>query len=98
MAYWMADSAPFQLLNTIGVFLFCVPVYYISGLRPTVENFFYFAALLYVSMYCNLGLIYFVCMITPDDSRSRLVFSGVLIPIQVSLSGFLILSPTMPVW
>ena len=98
LSYWMADSVPFQLLNVVGIALYCAPVYYLGGLRPTLDNFLVFLALMMSSTYCNLGLIYFVCMITPDDLRSRLVFGGILLPLQALFSSYLILAPTMPVW
>lgn len=98
LSYWISDSIPFQILNVVGVVTYCAPVYYLAGLRPTVGNFLMFLALMMSSTYCNLGLIYFVCMITPDGLRSRLVFGGILLPLQALLSSYLILAPTMPLW
>ena len=63
-----------------------------------VVNYLYFLLLLLTSSYCNLGLIYLVCMLTPETTHSRVVYSGLLIPIQIFLSGFLLLTPTMPKW
>ena len=63
-----------------------------------VEHYLYFLLLLLFSSYCNLGLIYLVCMLTPEANYSRVVYSGLLVPMQIFLSGFLLLTPTMPKW
>ena len=97
-SYWVADSIPFVWLNFLGGMLFCVPVYLIPVCNPTVVNFSIFVGYVLAAIWCNLGLIYLVCMLTPDSVRSRLVYSGILIPAQLFLSGYLLISSTVPVW
>lgn len=98
LSYWVADSMPVAWLNFLGVLLFCLPVYTIPVLNPSMLNFTIFSGYVLAAVWCNLGLMYLVCMLTPDSVRSRLTYSGVLIPVQLFLSGYLILSSTMPVW
>lgn len=98
MSYWLADSGPLQILNVIASFIFCIPVYRMSGLRPDVKNFFYFYLLVLGCIYSNLGLAYFLSTMTKSYQSSMRIFNGILMPIQLCTSGYLFLIPNMVVW
>lgn len=98
MAYWLADSGPLQVFNILASLIYCVPVYKMSHLNPNGKNFLYFYLLVLGCIYSNLGLAYFLSTMTKSAQSSRRIFNGILIPIQLFMSGYLFLIPNMFIW
>jgi ABC-type multidrug transport system ATPase subunit len=96
--YWFADSGPIHIFNIFGSLLFCYPVYFLSELRSNEYNIGIFYALVFASIYCNLGMAYCVATFSSTDMISRMVFNGIVIPLQMIFSGYLILLPSMKEW
>lgn len=96
--YWFADSGPVHIFNLFGSLLFCYPVYFLSELRDGEYNIGIFYLLVFASLYCNLGMAYCVSTFSSTDIISRMIFNGILIPLQMIFSGYLILLPSMKEW
>ena len=98
LAYWLSDPAPSFVLNTICCLFISFPVYLLADLRPGIEYFGFFYLVLLGSVYCNTGLACLLSTLTSSASTSRLIFNGVVMPLQILFSGFLILLPSMANW
>jgi len=98
MAYWLADSSPLQVFNILASLIYCIPVYKMSNLNSNGKNFFYFYLLVLGCIYSNLGLAYFLSTMTNSAQSSRRIFNGILMPIQLFMSGYLFLIPNMVIW
>ena len=98
IAYWLSDIAPSQLVNFLGCTLFAAPVYTLTKLRPGAVYFGNFIALLVCSVYCNMGLAFLLSTVSKTAFNSRLIFNGVLLPLQLLCSGVLVLLSTMSYW
>jgi hypothetical protein len=51
-----------------------------------------------LSSYCNLGLAYILSFVCESERTSQMIFNGILIPLQLLMSGYLFLLPTMSSW
>jgi hypothetical protein len=51
-----------------------------------------------LSVYCNTCLAYLLTMLTDTRLACKLLFGGVALPMQLLMSGFLVLLRTMPNW
>ena len=60
--------------------------------------FLYFNTATLLSVYCNTCLAYLLTMLTDTRLAGKLLFGGVALPLQLLLSGFLVLLRTMPNW
>ena len=98
LAYWITDAAPVQVLNSIGSLIFCIPVYAFSSLRIGFSHTFYFYIMVLAATYSNLGLAYLLSTVTKNATESKVVFNGIIIPLQLLFSGNLILISTMKSW
>ena len=98
LSYWLADSGPIQTLNIVASLIFCIPVYKMSGLKPNSKSFFYFYLLVLGCIYSNLGLAYLLSTITRSYQSSVRLFNGILMPIQLLMSGYFFLIPNMFIW
>jgi len=98
VAYWIADPVPAQLVHFLGCNLFILPVYLLAGLRSGIGSYLYFYILLMLAIAANLSLAYIVALFSKTEAIARMIFNGVLIPLQLLLSGYLVLLSTMPVW
>eukprot|EP01034_Spumella_vulgaris_P022154 gene22154-28261_t len=98
VSYYMSDTSPSLLLYAIGAGLFIAPIYSMSGLRDGVDKFLYFYVIVLASIFCNYSLAYLLSMLTDSVGLCRMVFSGVIIPLQLLMSGYLVLIPTMDSW
>jgi len=98
LAYWLSDPAPSFILNAICCFLLAGPIYIISGLREGFWYFGYFYLLILASVYCNTGFAFLLSTYTKSALTSRLIFNGIIIPLQLLFSGFLFLLPSMGMW
>jgi hypothetical protein len=58
--------------------------------------FFYLATLL--SVYCSSCAAYLLAMHTRSAAACSLVFGGVLLPLELLTSGYLVLVPTISPW
>jgi hypothetical protein len=50
------------------------------------------------SVFCNYSLAYLLSMGTDSVGLCRMVFSGVVIPLQLLMSGYIVLISTMDGW
>lgn len=98
IAYWLTDAAPVQVLNSIGSLIFCIPVYAFSCLRSGFSHTFYFYIMVLAATYSNLGLAYLLSTVTKNATECKVVFNGIIIPLQLLFSGNLILLSTMKGW
>jgi hypothetical protein len=76
------------------VFLFFV----LFSCGVSTESFLIFYVLLVCSVYCNFSLAYMLSTLTQSVLTCKYVFSGVILPLQMLMSGYLVLIPTMEVW
>lgn len=97
-AEWLSDNSAIQFINLVGAFLFTIIVYPTSGLHRNVGHGLYFFLMIMAAIYCNIGLAYLVCSLSPSPFYSKLIFNGALVPLQFLTSGYLILIPTMASW
>jgi hypothetical protein len=51
-----------------------------------------------LSVYCNLCLAYLVTMLVERRAACKLIYAGVLLPLQLLMSGYMPLIRTMPAW
>ena len=98
LAYWLADPSPSFILNAICCLLCAMPVYSMPALRAGFYNFMYFYIMLLSSVYCNTGIACLLSTLYGQSSTSKFIFNGVIMPLQILFSGFLILLPTMASW
>jgi len=98
LSYWLSDPTASFWLNAICCLMCSLPVYYIADLRTGPAYFGYFYLLLLSTVYCNTGFAFFLSTFTSNAVTSRLVFNGIVIPLQIIFSGFLILLPSMASW
>ena len=61
-------------------------------------QYLYFTLMTLLSVYCNICLAYLLSMHTESELVCKLVFGGAILPLQVLMSGFLVLIETMPPW
>ncbi len=61
-------------------------------------HFIYLYLAVLASVFANYALAYLLSMATDSVAVCRMVFSGVLIPLQLLVSGYLVLISTMPAW
>lgn len=98
LSYWLSDPTASFWLNALCCLMCSLPVYYIADLRTGSEYFGYFYLLLLSTVYCNTGFAFLLSTFTSCAITSRLVFNGILMPLQIVFSGFLILLPSMASW
>lgn len=60
--------------------------------------FLYFNIMTLLSVYCNLSLAYLLSMHVHSQLACQMVFAGVVLPLQLLMSGYLVLIRTMPKW
>ena len=77
----------FLIYNNITYVTFCFAGAYL---------YFNFVTLL--SIYCNFCGAHLLSMHTESALHCKLIFGGVVLPLQLLLSGFLVLIETMPAW
>lgn len=58
----------------------------------------YFNLMTLLSVYCNLCLAYLLSMHLQSRLVCQMVFAGVVLPLQLLMSGYLLLIRTMPDW
>lgn len=64
----------------------------------TTESYLMFFALLLMAVYTNYQLGYLLSVNLKSPLMSRVVFTGLLLPLQMLFSGFIILINAMPWW
>ncbi len=94
-SFWITDDLPWQVLNWVSSIIFIGPLYGIGGLRVGGEYFFIFFVLTIASLYCNLELAYLISVVYSDPWTARIIYSGVVMPLQYLYSGALVLLSTM---
>jgi hypothetical protein len=60
--------------------------------------YLYFNLMTLLSVYCNLCLAYLITMLVERRAACKLVYAGVLVPLQLLMSGYMPLIRTMPTW
>jgi hypothetical protein len=60
--------------------------------------YLYFNLMTLLSVYCNLCLAYLITMLVERRAACKLVYAGVLLPLQLLMSGYMPLIRTMPAW
>lgn len=58
----------------------------------------YFYIMLLASVYCNTGVACLLSTFYGKSRTSKFIFNGIIMPLQILFSGFLILLPTMSGW
>jgi hypothetical protein len=61
-------------------------------------HFGYFYLMILLASYCNLGMAYILSFFCESERTSQMIFNGILIPLQLCMSGYLFLLPTMSAW
>ena len=98
ISYYFADSLPTLVMYAMGSFVTLFIAYPMANLRPTVGHFFYLYILILVSVYCYFSLAYFMSMLFNSVNFCKNIYSGLIIPLQLLMSGYLILIPKMQSW
>jgi hypothetical protein len=88
-AYWWADGIAFLLHSIVNSIIFSAPLYLLAQLRQgngiylfttftlfISGNFFVFALLVYLSLYCNVGLVCIISAWTKKFASSSEFFSS----------------------
>ena len=97
-SYWLGDGAPVVMHSAPHVVIFSMPFYFLAGLRPGFAHFCYYCVLFFFAVYCNLGLMYLVTGVTKNALMSRVIYLGILLPLQLIFSGSIIYLSTMYDW
>eukprot|EP01038_Epipyxis_sp_PR26KG_P004858 gene4858-6808_t len=98
LSYYLTDSIPSLLLIISGTILFVFPIYFMAGLRNNGGAFITFFSLILASTYSNFSLAYLLSMLVDSLAVSKMIYSGVIVPLQLLTSGYLILISTMTTW
>lgn len=98
LAHFVVDAVPTLLLFAMGAFLTVSLTVVMAGLRGGGSPFFYLFSLLLVAMCCNTALAYALSMQAPSLVVGKMIYTGLLLPLQLLMSGYLILIPTMQDW
>lgn len=61
-------------------------------------SFFYLYFLTFAAIYCNIALAYALSMCFSSVWLCKRIFTGIILPLQVLMSGFLVSIPTMQQW
>ncbi|KAJ1434683.1 hypothetical protein B484DRAFT_417372 [Ochromonadaceae sp. CCMP2298] len=96
LAHTLSDSSPSLLLLSLGCSLFSLPLYTLSGLKPSLQSYSTFNLLLLLSLYLNLHMAYLLCALSASPLQAKMAYAGVVLPLQLLLSGYLFLPPTLP--
>lgn len=88
-ASWIAMGLPMIAVSSVVCVFYCVPVYWLAGLRGGVHHFLVFYLGIYVLMIFHVLLQYFVAALTPSPMIHTLLFPGVTIPFEVSDANML---------
>jgi hypothetical protein len=83
MASWITQGLCTAACALIFDFLFCIPVYALSRLNRSVENFFFFFAVVYALMLANLYVQQLIAAVTPSPMIHTIFFPGLIVPLQV---------------
>ncbi len=82
-ATWVSKEIPLAIASLIFTLCYCVPIYYISGLRSGFVHFLNFYFILYLSVISNLVLQNLIANCTPNTAIHTLLYPGLLIPVKV---------------
>lgn len=92
------DSVPTLVIFAVGSFLTVSVAYGLAGLRAGGGPFFYLYVIVFMSLYVNYALAYALSMQVSSVVLCKMIYTGILIPLQLLMSGYLILIPTMQAW
>ena len=95
LAFWGTEDTPWLALNFICCILCTIPMYILGELRPGFEHFFFFLMLSLAAMVCNVELAYLVTLSSSSSMSARMVFNGIIMPLQFIFSGSVILFSSM---
>jgi ABC-type multidrug transport system ATPase subunit len=95
LAFWGTEDTPWLALNFICCILCTIPMYILGELRPGMEHFFYFLMLSLAAMVCNVELAYLVTLSSSSSMSARMIFNGIIMPLQFIFSGSVILFSSM---
>jgi hypothetical protein len=98
VSYYLTDGLPIMLLFAVGSFCAILIVYLLTGLRSGMFHFGYFYGILLFAVYCNHSIAYALSMVFHSLSVCKTVFIGVILPLQLLTSGYLVLIPSSPIW